>query len=391
MAQVLTRRIRPLGRPPLLGSDKALALPRGDACSFARLGGRPATAPGPAKTWDSSRSQLLCQVGQRRSGSSLRSQPPLQALALPRAASQPLRVEPLVRCSRHQALQLRQNSTPAHMVQTPEYTATPPGGGYGGNGSSSSSSSGSGNGMGGRVRRVLILCVKGVAIWLPAVLFWVSLVHGGPLLDFRTDEEIQEEEHEMLRLERFFDVEGLSEAEVTAEWTGKEAALSQILEKLLRSQRVLTMLTASPGEAAALDDGGSASSEAVGAVKVPTLEVLTSLIEVSYVLPPPASEDGSTSTPLEFLGRHAQAAASAASAGLPPPWAPRLILAHRGGSLILVSLLFEHVVRGKDREERWACTEMRGDLMAAAGGEPTCVPICNLSGPVPHGVRYMRI
>lgn len=272
------------------------------------------------------------------------------------------------------------------MSTTPDYSAVSSAGG------SSSSSSSGGNSNGARVKRVLIVGLKFVSLWIPAVLFWASMVHGGPLLDFRTEEEIEEEEHELLRLERFFAVDGItSEAEVTIEWTAKEDALSQILEKLLRSPRVFAMMTASPGEAAALDDGGQMVSDPVATVKAPSLQALSSLVEVSYVLPPPASEDGSMPTQVDVLGRYAQAVASAASAGVPPPWAPRLILAHRGGSLILLSLLFEHVVKGKDREERWACTEMRGDLIAAAGGEPTCVPICNLNGPVPHGVRYMRI
>merc|ERR1711920_609933 len=72
-------------------------------------------------------------------------------------------------------------------------------------------------------------------------------------------------------------------------------------------------------------------------------------------------------------------------------WGPRLVVAHRNGSLVLVTLLFEYVGAGKDREERWACTTLRAELIATHDGVAANEQICDLRGVLPHGVKYMRI
>jgi len=233
-----------------------------------------------------------------------------------------------------------------------------------------------------RLRRGLLICLKCVVLWIPALLFWVSLAWGAPILDFRTDEELEDEENEVRRLERFFDVEGLPEADYLSEWTVKEEALEDIVDKLLRSTHFLELLIRGPQDAYADEAAGNADAHRspAWAQKQRQAHLLAEAdyVEVSYVLPPPIEEplpegDGS----LDAVG--------------PRPWHPRLVLAHRDGGLALVMLSFEYVVRGKDREERWACTSLRGDLVAAYRGEPTYECICDLQGPVPHGVRYMRI
>ncbi|CAK0840152.1 unnamed protein product [Prorocentrum cordatum] len=77
------------------------------------------------------------------------------------------------------------------------------------------------------------------------------------------------------------------------------------------------------------------------------LAVEVGSVEVSYVLPPAvAAED-------ERL--------LSTGAGGARRWAPRLVVAHRDGVIMLVSLRFEHVARGKDRDERWACTALRAE------------------------------
>lgn len=194
------------------------------------------------------------------------------------------------------------------------------------------------------------------------------MVWGGTFFDYRTQEEIEEDEAEVRRLERFFDVEGLPEDEYLTEWSSKDEALSKIVDKLLRSQRFLDCVVT--GAVDAQRGGGAASSN--------KLENEATSIEVSYVLPPVAivgsgDDEGSS----EGAG--------------PRPWHPRLIIAHRLGSLALVSVSFEHVPGGKDREERWACTSLRTELVALPNGDPACESICDLRGPVPHGVRYVRI
>jgi len=233
---------------------------------------------------------------------------------------------------------------------------------------------------GSRLKRGVVLCLKTLVLWVPALFFWVSVAYGAPLLDLRTEDEIQEDENEVRRLERFFDVEGLPEAEYMAEWTVKEEALSNIVEKLLKSHRFMEMLSRGPDEytgSEPLDTQQPAPWSQSHKVVSPSAEA--EAVEVSYVLPPPgAAEDAGLA---EVVG---------GSSG-PRPWAPRLVVAHRGGSLALVSLTFEYVVKGKDREERWACTALRGDLVAAPRGVAAFEQICDLRGPVPHGVRYMRI
>jgi len=224
-----------------------------------------------------------------------------------------------------------------------------------------------------------VVLFKVLLLWVPAAFFWVSLVTGYPFLDTRTDEEIQDDEHEVRRLERFFGVEGLSEAESFAEWTNKEEALSQIVEKVLRSRHFMDMLVQGPHA-----DIDAASPKPTDyspwpKAKAARLSAEAEAVEVSYVMPPPAAEEDDDT--LDVAGGDAQRR-----------WAPRLVLAHRGGGLALLALAFEHVAaRGKDREEHWSCTALQGYLVLAGGGEATCEEICDLHGPVPHGVRYMRI
>lgn len=212
-----------------------------------------------------------------------------------------------------------------------------------------------------KLRRGAIVLFKGLALWGPALLFWGSLVWGGNIFDDRTQEEIDEDEAEVRRLERFFDVEGLPEDEYLTEWTAKDEALCKMVDKLLRAQRFVDCLV-------------SGDSSSVGQSK----EDEAAAIEVSYVLPP------------EALIGNVDEASSSEAAG-PRPWHPRLIVAHRLGSLALVSSSFEHVAGKKDREERWACTSLRVELVALPNGEPLCESFCDLQGPWPHGVTYMRI
>eukprot|EP00747_Dinoflagellata_sp_TGD_P179442 gnl/TRDRNA2_/TRDRNA2_30239_c0_seq1.p1 gnl/TRDRNA2_/TRDRNA2_30239_c0~~gnl/TRDRNA2_/TRDRNA2_30239_c0_seq1.p1 ORF type:complete len:328 (+),score=72.29 gnl/TRDRNA2_/TRDRNA2_30239_c0_seq1:86-1069(+) len=237
-----------------------------------------------------------------------------------------------------------------------------------------------------RARKAVVLLLKATLLWAPAMLFWLS-VSGivGPILDFRTEEEIQEDENEARRLERFFGVETLPEADYLAEWSAKEEALSQIIAKLLLSQRFML----------ALSEGIVEPEDSTDVRHVPSrkmkrkVEEIAKEVEVSYVLPPPLDDgeqalDGDSG---RDLGAHA------AEDALGGPWQPRLVVAHRGGALALVSLVFEFVEgHGKTgREERWACTQLRGDLIAGVDGEPTTDAIFYVSGPWPHGIRYMRI
>jgi len=212
-------------------------------------------------------------------------------------------------------------------------------------------------------RRGVVIVLKGIGIWGPALFFWVSLVWGGTFFDYRTQEEIEEDDAEVRRLERFFDVEGLPDDEYLTEWSSKDEALSKMVDKLLRSQRFVDCMTT--GSSEALPGSQSSGNEATS-------------VEVSFVLPP-----------IGIVG----AGDDAADAGPGPrPWYPRLMLAHRLGSIALVSVSFEHVPGKKDREERWACMSLRCDLVALPNGEAaTGESICDLRGPVPHGVRYMRI
>ena len=74
-----------------------------------------------------------------------------------------------------------------------------------------------------------------IFLWIPALAAWTAVV-SGVTLDFRTAEEVRQEEQEAQRLERFFDVEHLPEAlgslaiqtlnqvEYVKEWAAKEQA-----------------------------------------------------------------------------------------------------------------------------------------------------------------------
>lgn len=214
------------------------------------------------------------------------------------------------------------------------------------------------------MRSALILALKGAFIWAPAVMFWASMVLE---FDFRNDQELQDDEHEVRRLERFFDVEGLPEAEYLAEWDAKEQALSQIVDKLFRSQRFLEGLRPGgfPGHSSGMQLAAGSSEQADS-------------MEVSYILPPTPWHGGNLATALQ------------ASPG-PAPWSPRFVVNHGEGALALVSASFEYVQKGKDRDERWACTSLRSHLIAHSDGEHACEPLCDLRGPMPHGIRYMRL
>lgn len=253
-----------------------------------------------------------------------------------------------------------------------------------GGGSSSSSSSSPPR---SRLRQGLVVFLKSVGIWTPAALFWMSMVWGGPLFDLRTDEEIAEDEHEEQRLERFFGIDNVAEADYIAEWHAKEEALSQMVEKLLKSPRFMGMLKRG------LDDDVTSIAEAAQASWSPSrkagpahqsVEAAALSIEVSYILPPVPSgddQDGQMfSSPQDI--RHT---------GGPRSWHPRLIIAHRSGAFALVMLTLEHVEKVKDRDERWTCTKLRAELLAGPGGECLGEALCDLVGPTPHGVRYMRI
>lgn len=55
------------------------------------------------------------------------------------------------------------------------------------------------------------MALKVIFLWIPALAAWTAVV-SGVTLDFRTAEEVRQEEQEAQRLERFFDVEHLPEA-----------------------------------------------------------------------------------------------------------------------------------------------------------------------------------
>jgi len=262
-------------------------------------------------------------------------------------------------------------ATPSPLGSSSSSSGAGGAGGASGTGAGGSPSAGQ-SGLGGKLWFGAVLLFKGVCLWTPALLFWASLAFGTPFLDLRTDEEVQEDENEVQRLERFFDVEGLPEAEYLAEWQAKEEALSQMVDKLLRSQRFLDCMLPGAYSGAGPSDAPPRSSASVASE--------ADNVEVSYVLPPPGT-----------VGDAVLAHGGLSTATGPRAWYPRLIIAHQEGSLALVSVALEHVARGKDRDERWACTSLRADLISFCDGEPACEPICDLRGPVPHGVRYMRI
>jgi len=202
-----------------------------------------------------------------------------------------------------------------------------------------------------------VVVLKGIFLWMPAAVIWLSIASGTPILDFRTPEEVEEDENEVVRLERFFDVEHLPEEEYLTEWSVKKEALQGVLDKLLKSKRLLELLAESNQ----------------------TAEELASVAEFSYILPP---AEGGLSSPMDL--------ALGGSEGY-RPWNPRLVLSHSSGSLALVTLKFQHVNPAKGRDEKWTCTALRAELIASHGGEPASESICDLQGPLPHGVRYMRI
>lgn len=236
-----------------------------------------------------------------------------------------------------------------------------------------------------------LLCLKGVGLWFPAVLFWSSLALGAPIFDLRSDEEVAQDEHEARRVERFFGVDGIDpEDEYLAEWSSKEEALTAVVDKLFRSQRFAEALILGADTLMASDEDGE---EAAGfgtspgqrvapksrrALSSVEADAFASAVEVSYVMPPPPDDEDS-------------GAPNTGAAHL--PWSPRVIIGHRGGALALVTLAFEHVEKGKDRVERWTCTALRADLVASLGGEAVegAECICDLRGPPPHGVRYLRM
>jgi len=229
-------------------------------------------------------------------------------------------------------------------------------------------------------KRALGVVVKGVLLWVPATLFWVQMVAGGPFFDLRTEEEALNEEEELQRLERFFDVHLLPEEECIQEWKAKEEAINQVVEKLLKSQRFMEMLErgfeAETG-AADISQASYGSSKKLSAQEV---ESRSQTIAVSYILKPaPASEvDEDTDTPPPMA--HSSA-----------PWTPRLVVQHRSGAIASVILGLEHVQKAKDREERWTCTHLRVELIVGPGGDSFGEPLCDLHGQVPHGIRYLRI
>lgn len=250
------------------------------------------------------------------------------------------------------------------------------------------------------------MALKVFGLWVPGAVFWGSILYWASILDFRTDGEVEEDDMEARRLERFFDVEGLPDNEYMVEWSSKEEALSLIVDKVLRSQRFAAALTRWMEAEEDTDVGIITSTPRPDAWTSERLLGSDSSavvsVEVSYVLPPPVDGawEGSDNAQ-ERLGsgqeggRHfhtstAQNNETQDSLSRSRPWWPRLIVAHSGGAMALLSLAFEHVEHSKDREERWACTALRCQLMASRGGLPAQEVLFNMRGPAPHGVRYQR-
>lgn len=209
------------------------------------------------------------------------------------------------------------------------------------------------------VKKAAVLALKSLFIWSPAVLFWIALAMEGNILELRTPEEIEDDDAEAKRLERFYDVEQLPNDQYLVEWSVKDEALGKILDKLVRSQRFLNCVATGSSEE---PDRAATAIEA-------------GHLEISYVMPPAVGVDALTSH----------------SAAGPRPWQARMVIANHMGALVLVNVCLQHVAGRKDRDERWACTHLRADLISNSRGEPMCEMICDLSGPVPHGVQYMRI
>lgn len=213
-------------------------------------------------------------------------------------------------------------------------------------------------------------------IYTPAVIVWLSLLSGTQLLDIRSDDELLEDENEARRLERFFDVETLGELEYIPEWSAKEEALSQMVDKLFKSKEFMNGVASGPEVDGSTEEVSEFSTSTNWKPDKDTAAVVQAAqngaVEISYVLPPPTEEDEAAHSP-------------------GATWEPRLVLAHRSGGIALVHLAFEHVQKAKDREERWACTKLICDLVASPGGVAGSERICDLRGPLPHGVRYMRV
>lgn len=236
------------------------------------------------------------------------------------------------------------------------------------------------------VKKFVVILLKTTLLYTPAVIMWLSVLSGVQLLDFRSDEEVAEDENEARRLERFFDVETLSELEYLPEWTTKEQALTKIVEKLLRSQQLVDRLVNGPQQ-----QSQGASSSAWTDHEAPTSEfelqksktqskeidafldeALKGSVEVSYVLPPTWEYSDEDSKP----GRL---------------WEPVIVLKHRSGGIALVHLAFQHVKKRKDREAFWACTELICDVVASPSRDFGAERLCELTGAPPHGVQYMRM
>ncbi|CAK9081406.1 unnamed protein product [Durusdinium trenchii] len=203
------------------------------------------------------------------------------------------------------------------------------------------------------LRRGAVLTLKLIFLWVPAMAAWLAVV-SGVQLDFRTPEEVKHEEEEAQRLERFFDVEHLSEVEYAAEWAAKEQALAGIVEKLIRSRTLQESM-----ESANRLEGSSFSSQEAGDTD--------QVMEFSYVHPPAEADR------LNSLG------AEIASEGY-RPWNPRLVLSHKTGSVALVTMRFQHVQAAHGRSETWACTKLRVELITGLHGEAMEEPLCDLQG-----------
>eukprot|EP00927_Polykrikos_kofoidii_P034080 TRINITY_DN28913_c0_g1_i1.p1 TRINITY_DN28913_c0_g1~~TRINITY_DN28913_c0_g1_i1.p1 ORF type:complete len:352 (+),score=59.81 TRINITY_DN28913_c0_g1_i1:45-1058(+) len=253
-------------------------------------------------------------------------------------------------------------------------TASPPPLTVGASSSSSSSSSSESSSGSSRLWRAAMIVCKGLGIWAPALFFWYS-VWGGMPFDLLTGESL-EDDYEA-RLERFFDVDRLPEDVYQTEWSSKEQALAKIVEKVLRAPRFADALTLGldvlESRLGNEDEGGMARP---GRTKLSDAEAdeLAAAVEISYVLPPPSGEEE-----LDSLSSS------------PRRWLPRVLFAHRGGALAIVTLLMEPLENAKDRDDCWACTSLRGELITARGGESLAEPLCDIKGPLPHGIRYMRL
>lgn len=238
--------------------------------------------------------------------------------------------------------------------------------------------------------------LKALCLWGPAGLFWLSMIYT-PLFDFRTDEELQEEEEELKRAERFYDIEGCTQDEYAIEWKTKGEALAQVREKLLKSKRFMRILGGP--DPFLEDDGGVKADHQVSwspslkkkGKQQQSLEALSQEVEFCDIVPPLSS---SLFSDMNLGNGEELPDGQAVIMQLPGGrrrWEPRMVVSHYSGAIALVKLVLDHVEKEKDRDARWACTQLRADLIAGPGGEPVLEPICDLVGHIPHGVRYMRI